>query len=98
MKNEDAPEGAVLVKYIEPSFGGWYCQYGMAYFDNPNDYEDENVGQGWLHDNTNNKLNVVAYCVPPTIDQEKENPFHELSQKDVLKKYGTHPPNLGNVG
>ena len=53
MKNEDAPEGAVLVKYIEPSFGGWYCQYGMAYFDNPNDYEDENVGQGWLHDNTN---------------------------------------------
>lgn len=31
---------------------GWFLQYGMAYFDNPNDYEDPDDGEGWKHDNT----------------------------------------------
>ncbi|MCP4336269.1 MAG: hypothetical protein GY679_00240 [Mycoplasma sp.] len=98
MKNEDAPEGTVLVKYLEPSWGGWYCQYGMAYFDNPNDYENSCDGEGWKHDNTGNTLNVVAYCKLPEIDQETENPFNDLDQKAVNAKYGTYTPNLGCVG
>lgn len=98
MKNEDAPEGSVLVKYLEPSFGGWHCQYGMAYFDNPNDYVDPDVGEGWKHDNTGNTLNVVAYCILPEIDQDSENPFFKINQKDVKSKYGTFTPNLGSVG
>lgn len=98
MKNEDAPEGIVLVKYLEPSWGGWYCQYGMAYFDNPNDYKNPSNGEGWKHDNTGNKLNVVAYCKLPEINQENENPFKDLNQKDVNVKYGTYTPNLGCVG
>ncbi len=98
MRNEDAPEGAVLVKYLEPSFGGWHCQYGMAWFDNPNDYKNPNDGKGWLHHNTNNKLNVVAYCNLPEIDQKIENPFNDINQKEVKSKYGTFTPNLGCIG
>ena len=98
MKNENAPKGVVLVKYLEPSFGGWHCQYGMAYYDNPNDYEDPSNGEGWTHDNTENLLNVVAYCILPEIDQAEENPFNHLDQKSVKAKYGTYTPNLGSVG
>lgn len=98
MKNEDAPDRTVLVKYLELSFGGWCCQYGMAYFDNPNDYEDPCEGEGWKHDNTGNSLNVVAYYKLPEIDQKAENPFNDLDQKAVNAKYGTFTPHLGCVG
>jgi hypothetical protein len=98
MTNETAPKGTVLVKYLEPSWGGWYCQYGMAYFDNPNDYENPEDGEGWKHDNTGNTLNVVEYCILPEINQEKENPFRNLNQKATREKYGTFTPNLGSVG
>ena len=98
MKNEDAPEGVVLVKYLEPSFGYWYCQYAMAYFDNPNDYVDPSQGEGWKHDNTGNTINVIEYCILPEIDQKIDNLFKGLSQKDINNKYGTYTPNLGCVG
>ncbi len=98
MTNENAPQCAVLVKYLEPSFGGWHCQYGMAYFDNPNDYENPNYGEGWKHDNTGNKLNVVAYCNLPEIDQEIENPFNNIDQKGIMSEYGTFTPKLGCIG
>lgn len=97
MTNETAPKSTVLVKYLEPSWGGWYLQYGMAYYDNPNDYENPEDGEGWKHDNTGNKLNVVAYCNLPEINQE-ENPFRNIDQKQTREKYGTFTPNLGCVG
>ena len=43
MKNEDAPEGQVLVQYLEPSWGGWSVEFAIGYFDNPNDYSDGNA-------------------------------------------------------
>lgn len=95
MKFEDAPKGSVLVKYLEPIFGGWHCQYAVAYFDNPLDYQNQDYAAGWLHENTGNKLNVVAYCELPDIDQKSENPFYDLSQKEVNEKYGDYVPNLG---
>lgn len=97
MKNEEAPEGAVLVRYLEPSWGGWHLQYAIGYFDNPNDYEGSS-GQGWTHDVTGNKINVVAYCKLPEINQESDNPFYNLDQKATHAKYGTYRPNLGCVG
>lgn len=98
MKNEDAPKGTVLVKYLEPSWGGWNLQYCMAYFDNPNDYEEKDEICGWMHSNTDNKINVVAYCELPNINQEIENPFDKKSQKDIFYEFGTYTPNNGNIG
>ena len=98
MKNEDAPQGTVLVKYLEPSWGGWFCQYGMAYFDNPNDYENPEDGEGWILDDTNIKINVVGYYVLPKINQEVDNPYRGLTQKQTKEKYGDYINNLGNVG
>lgn len=100
MTKDNAPEGTVLVKYLEPSWGAWYVQYTMAYFDNPNDYENESDGEGWKHDNTGNKINVVAYCKLPEINQKTEDPFYkeQLDQLKVKQKYGTFTPNLGCVG
>lgn len=97
MKNEDAPEGVVLVKYLEPSWGYWNLQYCMAYFDNPNDYGKDSDGRGWVHDNTGNKLNVVEYCKLPKVDQEIENPWYKLTQKFTNESHGTYTPNLGSV-
>lgn len=98
MKNEEAPKGTVLVKYLEPSWGGWNLQYGMAYFDNPNDYENPEEAEGWRHDNTCNTLNVVSYCELPHINQEIENPFYKKTPKDIFYEFGTYTPNNGNVG
>lgn len=95
MTNDTAPKRAVLVKYLEPSWGGWSLRYGMAYFDNPNDYENPEDGEGW-NDNTGNSLNVVAYLELPELDEE-ENPFRDIDQKQTKEKYGTYTPNLGCV-
>ena len=98
MKNEDAPKGTVLAKYLEPSFGGWYLQYCVAYFDNPNDYEDKRDGKGWLHEVTDRTINVVSYCELPESDQEKENPFHDIDQKKTFEIHGAYIPKLGCIG
>lgn len=97
MTNDTAPKGTVLVKYLEPSFGYWFLQYGMAYYDNPNDYEDPKNAEGWKHDNTGNKLNVIAYCLLPQINQD-ENPLRHLSQEKTKEKFGTFTPNMGCIG
>ena len=78
MKNEDAPEGQVLVQYLEPSWGGWSVEFAIGYFDNPNDYSDGN-GDGWKHWSTDNDINVIAYAVlPETLESE----FTKISQKE----------------
>ena len=94
MKNEDAPEGQVLVQYLEPSWGGWSVEFAIGYFDNPNDYTDGN-GDGWKHWSTDNDINVIAYAVlPETLESE----FTKISQKEFNEKFGTYHPNLGNIG
>jgi len=88
MTNENAPEGQVLVQYLEPSWGGWVVDWAIAYFDN---------GEGWKHWNTENKINVIAYCKLP--DRHKlKNPFEGKLQKDTFEEFGTYNPNLGSVG
>ena len=95
MKNDNAPKGQVLIQYLEPSFGGWNVEFGIGYFDNPNDYEEG--GEGWKHWNTDNTLNVIAYCELPD-KWLLPNPFKDKTQKDIYKEYGTYTPNLGNIG
>ena len=94
MTNETAPEGQVLVQYLEPSWGGWSVEFTIGYFDNPNDYTDGN-GDGWKHWTTNNNINVIAYCkLPETI----KTTLTEMTQKQFNEKFGTYHPNLGCVG
>ena len=94
MTNEQAPEGEVLVQYLEPSWGGWDVEFAIGYFDNPNDYED-NKGEGWKHWTTEKRINVIAYAkLPETLP----NPFEGKTQKDIFLEFGSYIPNLGNVG
>lgn len=98
MKNEDAPEGSVLAKYLEPSWGGWHCSYIMAYFDNPDDYTDGD-GKGWLDWANSRPINVVSYCILEEIDQDTNRGiFGKLGQKETMEKFGDYRPFLGNVG
>jgi len=95
MTNDQAPEGMVIVQYLEPFFGGWSVEFGMGYFDNPNDYEDASQGEGWKHWSTEDTINVLAYCELP---KAMHTTLTELSQLKFKEKYGTFHPNLGNVG
>ena len=93
MTNEHAPKGQVLVQYLEPSWGMWSVEFAIGYFDNPNDYDDG--GLGWLHWDTDNKINVIAYAKLP---EKLENPFNGKTQKQTFLEFGTYTPNLGNIG
>lgn len=93
MTNEQAPEGQVLVQYLEPSWGCWSVEFAIGYFDNPKDYE--NGGDGWKHWTTERKINVVAYAILP---RKLQNPFSGKTQKDTFNEFGCYNPNLGNVG
>jgi len=97
MTLENAPEGNVLVKYLEPFFGVFVTRYTIAYFDNPNDYETPSDAKGWTHDNTGNKINVISYYHLDDISND-ENPFFGVKQIEIFEKYGTYHPNLGCVG
>lgn len=94
MTNDMAPEGKVLVQYLEPSWGGWSVDFAIGYFDNPNDYNDGN-GDGWKHWTTERQINVLAYAILP---EKMESIFTKISQKEFLEKFGTYHPNLGSVG
>jgi len=96
MTDDTAPSGEVLVKYLEPFFGGYSLSYAIGYYDNSNSYT-EDCGQGWLHWATDNPINVVAYCELSELN-ESDNPFHGMSQQDILKRCGNYHPNKGNVG
>lgn len=99
MKNEDAPQGQVLVQYLEPCWGHYSVEFAIGYFDNPNDYvnddEDNVVGDGWKHWTTENKIKVIAYCVLP---EKIETDLTKLTQLEYAAKFGYSHPNLGNVG
>ena len=95
MKNEDAPKGQVLVQYLEPSWGYYSVEFAIGYFDNPNYYINSNHGGGWKLWLNGNKIKVIGYALLP---EKMENPFDGRTQKEIYEEYGTHHPNLGNVG
>lgn len=97
MTNETAPEGMVLVQYLEPFFGGFVVELGMGHFDNPNDYEG-NAGDGWCHWSTGNPINVLAYAILPKKPERINTPLAKLTQPEFEKKIGSYHPNLGSVG
>ena len=94
MTNDTAPEGQVLVQYLEPSWGGWSVEFAIGYYDNPNDYTDDS-GDGWKHWTTENKINVIAYAKLP---EKIESTLTQITQNDFIKKFGAYHPNLGCVG
>lgn len=95
MTNDDAPEGEVLVKYLEPSWGYYSVEYCIAYYDNPNDYTDGN-GDGWKHWVTGNKIKVLSYAHLP---EKGENPYFGKTQKEFIEENnGNRHPNKGCVG
>lgn len=93
MTNETAPKGKVLVQYLEPSWGGWSVEFGIGYFDNPDDYGD-GEGRGWLLWFNDNKVNVIGYYELPGKESTK---YSEMTQKEFIHLHGHHP-NHGNVG
>lgn len=94
MKNEDAPEGKVLAKFLEPGWGGYSIEFTIEYFDNPDDYED-NDGNGWCDWKTSHKINVISYSeLPDNIEPSYPLP----TQKGFMAKHGEWHPNLGNAG
>ena len=93
MRNNAAPEGQVLVQYLEPSFGGWSVEFAIGYFDNPDDYTDGN-GHGWKMWFNGNSIRVIAYC---ELTDKLESRHTKETQKDFISKYGEFP-NLGSVG
>ena len=93
MTNETAPEGMVLVQYLEPSFGRFAVDFALAYYDNPNDYNNSRQGRGWVHWHTENPINVLAYAVLP--EKMKST---QITQVEFRKLHGSFHPNMGCVG
>lgn len=91
MTHDTAPEGVVLVQYLKPFFGVMTVEYGVGYYDNPNDYEDGN-GAGWCLWDYSQRVDVIAYAVLP----EKLN-IKRITSALFEHKYGARP-NLGSVG
>ena len=85
-----------MVQYLEPSWGYWSVDFATGYYDNPTDYVDESLGEGWKHWFTENKINVIAYCELPK--NKFKNPWEGMSQKETIEKFGEGVPNLGNIG
>ena len=94
LTNENAPKGEVLVQYLEPSWGSFYVNFAIAYFDNPIDYENPENGNGWKLWNNSKQINVIAYAELPTPIESK---YTKLRQKEFIEKNGMFPC-LGNVG
>lgn len=40
--------GRVLAAYLEPFFGDFVYEFGVCYYDNPDDYKNPENGQGWM--------------------------------------------------
>ena len=94
MTLDNAPDGKVLVQYLEPFFGRWCVGFAIGYFDNPNDYDNEK-GDGWLEWFSSKPINVLAYCFLP---EEIEAKITELTQEQFIEIYGSFHPNLGSRG
>lgn len=96
LTNETAPEGKVLVQYLEPFFGFWTVEFAIGYFDNPNDYiESDNEDRGWKLWFNHRTINVIAYCELP---EPIKTSLTEISQAEFKEKFGGFHPNLGSVG
>lgn len=95
LDNKNAPQGQVLVQYLEPFFGGWSVEYAIGYYENPDDYDSADKNDaGWHHWATDNQINVLAYCILPDSMKATE----KISQSEFKEKYGSFHHNLGNIG
>ena len=103
MTHDTAPEGNVLVQYLEPFFGGYTVEFAVGYYRNPNDEHDvvdiasgnyNKEEYGWLHEKTGNNIKVLAYA---TFPKPIDTPLLLLNQKEFCEKYGKHP-NFGCIG
>ena len=45
---DEVPQGKVLIIYLESFFGELTQEVGVGYYDDPNDHENPEDGQGWL--------------------------------------------------
>lgn len=94
MTCDTAPEGQVLVQYLEPSWGGWSIEFAVGYFDNPNDYAGV-AGDGWKLWSTSSNIKVLAYAPLP---EKVKSDIAKTTQKEFLEKFGTFHPDFGCVG
>lgn len=99
MQNDQAPEGKCLVQYLEPFFGGLTTEFGIGYFDNPNDYGDPSDGEGWKLWETEKIINVIAYIVLDDKLLIDTGYGGSDGQRRFMEEHnGILIPNLGNVG
>ena len=96
MKHEDAPEGQVLVKYLEPFFGGYTIDYAIGFYSNPDDYiieDDEDLkNYGWKIWSNERKICVLEYAELP------EPKRFEMSQEVFKQQNGSFHPHFGSIG
>lgn len=45
--DDELPNGKVLMSFLEPSFGSYYQEIGIGYYDSPDDYENPEDATGW---------------------------------------------------
>lgn len=99
MTNDTAPEGKCLVQYLVPFFGYFEIEVGIAYYDNPNDYNNTG-GDGWLLWNGDKKINVISYI---SLEKEEDSKliksrFKSMKQSDFYEEFNDWHPNLGSIG
>lgn len=80
------PEGKCLILYYTQFFGHLTPEFGMGYFDNPDDYEDGN-GRGWILDATDRDV-LVSHFIPLPKEPFK---LKNSSQKYFYGKFGMRP-------
>ena len=83
-------DGKVLVKYLEPGFGGYTEEYGIGYYDDPEIYEDD-FGKGWLLWFNDNPIWVTHWA---RLEKEKGWPLNQIEHD---KKFGPRKNCFGSV-
>ncbi|UCE67351.1 MAG: DUF551 domain-containing protein [Candidatus Zixiibacteriota bacterium] len=86
-------EAQVQAAYLAPSFGLLSLEQTVAYYDDPDDYEDGN-GKGWLTWIGDKEI-LVTHWKP--LSPLPKTEFHGISQKDFAELFGNFRPNLGSV-
>ena len=83
MTHKTAPEGEVLVQYLDSFAGVIITRVGIAYYDNPN-CNINKKGAGWVLSDTGRAVPVVAYFELPG---ELKSPFSGQSNAEIIKQF-----------
>jgi hypothetical protein len=81
--SEEKPKGNVLVIYLEPSFGKLSQEMTVAYYDNPEDYEDGN-GKGWIQSPSERPLYHVTHWAELPVKHEGLN-IDSITQQGIVE-------------